>query len=78
MAAVQETEDLGKAPATFAIAPWPAPGTGARTLLDRLREALRARLQHTGIQRFVTPDEGSPEASYTGRSKESRILCGYV
>ena len=30
------------------------------------------------IQRVVTPDEGFPEASYTGRYKERRVLCGYI
>ncbi len=43
MAAVQETEDLRKAPAASVVAPRPAPGTGGPKLLDRLREALRAR-----------------------------------
>jgi integrase len=43
MAAMQETENLGKAPATSVVASRPTEGTGGPKLLDRLREALRAR-----------------------------------
>jgi hypothetical protein len=43
MAAVQKTENLGKPPATSVVAPRLAEGTSGPKLLDRLREAPRAR-----------------------------------
>ena len=57
MAAVQETEDLGKAPVTQAVSPRPAAGTGGPKLLDRLREAGAVTLLPPPHQR--QDDEGN-------------------
>ena len=54
MAAVQETENFGKAPATSVVAPWPAEGTGGPKLLDR-----RIGEQHNRLLaeiRMVSPE----------------------
>ena len=36
------------------------------------------QIQPFDIQRLVTPGEGFPEASYTGRNEEVRILCASI
>ena len=87
---VQQTENPPKARATSVATSRPpagtdvrrsvdGPGKGVLTLIRIARRAIGPTPMHPfDRQKLAAPGRWSPQASYTGRNMERRILCGYI